>query len=152
MAALTALGDSDLQLQAFADATAPMRADEWVRSRGVTRNTGSSWWGTLVNGEASEADISNATLPGDDHTTLWNINGKPAVYVSQPYGLSLDRLKEICAACDQHGLTVEVGAWPHAHDRDIGGSFSLLFAHAQSSAHLASKNPMLKSGFPTCAN
>ena len=92
-----------------------MRADEWVRSRGVTRNTGSSWWGTLVNGETSEADISNATLPGDDHTTLWNIDGKPAVYVSQPYGLSLDRLKEICAACDQHGLTVEVGAWPAWH-------------------------------------
>lgn len=48
--------------------------------------------------------------PGDDHGSLWLKDGKPHTYISQPYGLVQDQLREIVEFADAHGLRVEIGA------------------------------------------
>lgn len=47
---------------------------------------------------------------GIDHFSLWNRKGKPFVYVSQPYGVSLDDMKSIVQVCEAHGLVASIDA------------------------------------------
>jgi hypothetical protein len=51
--------------------------------------------------------------PAADHVELYNRNGKPEVYVSQPYGLSWESLKNLVSFCETHGLEAEIdtGSW-----------------------------------------
>jgi hypothetical protein len=51
--------------------------------------------------------------PGTDHESLWNKDGKPAVFVSQPYGLTWETLQELVEFCKAKGLAFEVdtGGW-----------------------------------------
>ena len=37
---------------------------------------------------------------------------KPAVYTFEPYGMSLDTLRELVAFCDRWGLDLHIDAWP----------------------------------------
>lgn len=43
---------------------------------------------------------------GLDHTVLFNLNGKPAVLVSEPYQLEDDDFMTLAGFCKQHNLTV----------------------------------------------
>ncbi len=52
--------------------------------------------------------------PATDHASLWNKNGKPEMFVSQPYGISWRQLRAIVAFCEAHGLEVSIdarGSW-----------------------------------------
>lgn len=53
--------------------------------------------------------------PADDHPTLWNHQGKPVFWVSQPYGLAGAHVREIVAFCETHGLDFWIDAWPGWH-------------------------------------
>lgn len=46
----------------------------------------------------------------NDHVSLWLRNGKPHVYVSQPYGLTLSDMRALVQFCDAHGLDAAVSA------------------------------------------
>jgi hypothetical protein len=50
--------------------------------------------------------------PQADHLSMWNFAGKPAVVVSQPYGLNV---VELVAWAQRHGFHVQVQAWPAWH-------------------------------------
>jgi hypothetical protein len=54
-------------------------------------------------------------LPDADHRSLWVHEGKPAVYVSQPYALTMTKLRRLVRFCDEHGLTALVDSWPAWH-------------------------------------
>jgi hypothetical protein len=45
-----------------------------------------------------------------DHNSLWNVAGKPAVYLAQPYGLSLDEMESIVNYCRKFGLQCTIDA------------------------------------------
>jgi hypothetical protein len=53
--------------------------------------------------------------PGADHSSLWNRDGKPVVFVTQPYSLGVDTMRELVAFCDRWGLDACVSAWPSWH-------------------------------------
>lgn len=46
----------------------------------------------------------------EDHTSLWLYEGKPAVYVAQPYGLEDDQFAKIEQVRKEHGLYVRMSA------------------------------------------
>ena len=46
----------------------------------------------------------------DDHCSLWNRNGKPWAYISHPYVLETDDLREIVKRCDDGNLNAQVRA------------------------------------------
>lgn len=48
--------------------------------------------------------------PSHDHARMLNSAGKPAVFVSQPYGMSLDAMRELVRFCDTFGLEAHVDA------------------------------------------
>lgn len=54
--------------------------------------------------------------PGDDHGSLWNKNGKPWVYVFQPYGIDAAALG---TWCDAHGLTAFIDVKPAWHGHGV---------------------------------
>lgn len=66
--------------------------------------TGVKSWRKLLGkpGEASDA------LPGDDHTELRR--GNTTVYISQPYQLHLDQLRDIVQICDDNKLEFIISA------------------------------------------
>jgi len=43
-----------------------------------------------------------------DHTSMWNKDSKPYVYVSQPYHLTCEGLKDISQFCEQFNLSVHI--------------------------------------------
>ena len=43
--------------------------------------------------------------PWQDHMSLWNKEGKPHVFVSEPYSLSMEDVKALIADCEAEGLT-----------------------------------------------
>lgn len=106
----------DLRDRAFAEAASEEARKIWAESRQVTpAKYGQQFWGRLVGKRRPTVTTRNDLLPADDHFTLWLKDGRPEVYVSQPYDLSLDDLRQIVAACDQHGLTVSITTWPAWH-------------------------------------
>ncbi len=45
-------------------------------------------------------------IPAGDHLSEWTRDGKTVLILSQPYGLSFERLKETVKFCEAHGLQV----------------------------------------------
>ncbi len=53
-------------------------------------------------------------FPGDDHASLWCRDGEPVVYISQPYDLTSDTLREMIAWADRYDLSFAItprGSW-----------------------------------------
>lgn len=48
--------------------------------------------------------------PGTDHPSLWLKNGKPVVFVSQPYGVTAKTMADMNKFAEKHGLEFDVGA------------------------------------------
>ena len=49
-------------------------------------------------------------LPGADHAELWLLDGRPYAYVSHPYGMGIEVMRQAIAVCNAWGLTMNVGA------------------------------------------
>ena len=50
-----------------------------------------------------------------DHCSLWLKNGKPHVFVSQPYPGSTSEVAECIAFANENGLVLRIGTWPAWH-------------------------------------
>ena len=107
---------SDAVRRACADATWEDNKKSFVKSKGL-REAKSQSIERLI-GKHSKSLLespSPAVLPGDDHPSLWLKNGKPHVYISQPYELSIEDLKELVEFCERHSLNLHVSTWPAWH-------------------------------------
>ncbi len=62
-----------------------------------------------------QCNLKDCVPPSGDHDTLWLQNGKPAMYVTQPYGLEWETMRKLVAFCERHGLKADVAAWPSFH-------------------------------------
>jgi hypothetical protein len=55
-----------------------------------------------------EFEETNYRPPASDHDSLFDRDGKPAVFVTQPYSLGLEDLKDIVKYCEKYGLKVSI--------------------------------------------
>jgi len=46
--------------------------------------------------------------PGRDHSSVFNKDGKPYSFVTQPYRLSYETLKKAIAFCEKHGYELKI--------------------------------------------
>jgi len=56
--------------------------------------------------------IDFCTPPHGDHESMWLKDGKPHVFVSQPYGLSHNKLMDILQYCEMAGLELTITSYP----------------------------------------
>jgi len=110
--ALQALEDAGTMDAACAEATRDYREQLYIERRGVTLSSGWHFLERLTGRRAVRDPMRFAWL---DHTSLWIKAGKPFSFVSQPYGLSLQDLREIVAYCEEHNLDVSVDAGTSWH-------------------------------------
>ena len=54
-------------------------------------------------------------LSGEDHSDLFNKNGRPHVFTFQPYGLRWDTVRALVAKCTELGLALDILTWPAWH-------------------------------------
>ena len=105
--ALQALEDAGTMDAACAEATRDYREQLYIKRRGVKLSPGLCILERLTGRRAVRDPVSFAWI---DHRSLWLKDGKPYSFVTQPYGLSLNDLKQIVAYCEEHGLDVFVDA------------------------------------------
>lgn len=114
MAALEKLADrydEDIAKRAAAEFIGKRRFQGWRKDKKLYR--GKRGWRTVAGApQPSQRELDyegdgTPQLPGDDHVSIWQ-DGNRRVYVSQPYHLDLDTMREIVAHCDQHQMTVEI--------------------------------------------
>jgi hypothetical protein len=101
--ALKRLSPDDAQ-RACAEAVAPA-LQKHANAEFGARATGQKSWQRLLGKRGKATD----SLPGDDHAELFL--GDPLTYVSHPYSLSLETIREIVAAYDEHGLDVTMSGY-----------------------------------------
>ena len=69
----------------------------------------------LYGAKGCKKYICQNVPPQSDHATLWNLNGKPTVFVMQPYGpIRADSLVLWCRARSTP-LEVNINTWPAWH-------------------------------------
>lgn len=80
----------------------------WAQREGVTAADHHFCLTRLTAEGCRRAGDTCHHLRGADHTSLWMKDGKPHIYVTQPYDLSLKRLDEMFRVCRRLGLTLRV--------------------------------------------
>jgi hypothetical protein len=88
----------------------------WAEREGVTLTEDHACLLRLTEAGCRAPGRSCVHLPGCDHTSLWMKDGKPHIYVTQPYNLSIERLDEMFRACRRLGLTLRVDSALAWHD------------------------------------
>ena len=56
--------------------------------------------------------------PWQDHMAIWNKNGKPYLFTSEPYHLSMEDVKALILDCKSEGLTFHINTdskWNPGH-------------------------------------
>ncbi len=76
-----------------AEALAGISQRDWVKSQKVKKSNSSPNWRRLFGKGRWAPTLTNL----DDHPSIWLRSGKPAIYVSQPYGLVTKALRELVA-------------------------------------------------------
>lgn len=86
------------------------RRDEKLKVEGYTDTPGSirRLIGKNRIGPTDNPNVMPDEPPANDHGALFLKNGKPIFYMSRPYGLSHDELRQIIAFADRWGLTVSI--------------------------------------------
>lgn len=111
VAALIALREEDpgLMTPAFAEAATTYKEQVYRRRHGLNKSRAGNTFDRLI-GKRTYFGYNNLWQRWMDHSSLWLKDGRPYLFVGQPYGLTLRDLREIAALCDEHGLTAEVDA------------------------------------------
>ena len=118
VAALRALleesGDPDVVRRAYAEAVWDAIRDEWYTKAGLRPTRGYHYPGRLLGKSAGDFDREDPEAPpwppGNDHGSLWLKDGKPAVYVFEPYMLTWETLQELVAYGQRWGFRIDVRA------------------------------------------
>ncbi|MBI4377240.1 MAG: hypothetical protein HY549_12420 [Elusimicrobia bacterium] len=96
---------------AYAEAVAQSRYDRFA-VKGLKQSDGrlcvQRLWG-------KQCDLKDCVPPSGDHDSLWLRDGKPAVYLTQPYGLTWETMRRLMAFCERHGLKADIDTWPSFH-------------------------------------
>jgi hypothetical protein len=119
--ALTALVEAegtDAALRAYAEVTWEAYQKQYAEKFGLKLSSGRTCLARLL-GKRCNPDSDRCGIPchppGVDHASLWLKDGKPYSYVYQPYGLSMQALRELVAMCERYGLECSIDTWPSWH-------------------------------------
>ena len=107
--ALMAVQGSDAAGRAYAEVVADEHREAFAKSRGLTQSDGRLCVQRLVG---KQCNFQDCAPPAGDHDSLWVRNGKPALYLMQPYGLTWDDMKKLVTFCERNGLRARVDTWP----------------------------------------
>ena len=103
---------------------------EWAKSRGLTLNRKPISWRGLFDGRTKAGGAARVQrppvfgsvnpypwdlFPGEDHACMFDKDGKPAIFVFQPYHLDLEQLRGIVNTCDAYNLDVSISTQPAWH-------------------------------------
>ena len=111
---IAALGDQEA-FRVSAEALSKL-LDTLMEALGYRRSNGQICAARLLGGRCTEYGRADGPKehphapPGDDHPSLWLKDGKPHIYVSQPYGLEWDKLRALVMWCGRWGLRAAVHA------------------------------------------
>lgn len=87
--------------------------ENWVKAYGLKRSQSQSICAcALFTRRHCYRSTDRCSIPGRDHESLWLFNGKPSVYVYQPYDLDIGKLHEYC---QRYGLVPRVASHPAWH-------------------------------------
>ena len=84
---------------------------EWATVHGLRKSPVSNPCIWRLMGKKCNYGKSHYCVPGGmglDHCSLWLKNGRPEVFISQPYQLSMQELDGLSEFCKRHGLTYSV--------------------------------------------
>jgi len=96
--------------RAFEEAIEKYRYKAFIDRYGVKRSSGHTCINRLL-GKWCIGLSGNCHLPAaNDHISFWLKDGKPYLYVSQPYDLSLEDMRKLVPFCDEHDLDLTVTA------------------------------------------
>lgn len=102
--------------RAYADAVWSSVKEDWIKSNGVISSKRRVCIGTLMGKQSCRGcKIDRCMPPGADHSSLWEKGGVPEVFVTQPYVLSFEKMKELVDYCNELGLTANISTWPGWH-------------------------------------
>lgn len=108
----------DSALTAYAEATHKDNKEAYLDRYGLKSTSGARCIRRL-NGERCKRGYQfsrcECTPPADDHPEMFIKDGEAHVYVSQPYSLGLEQMRDIVAFCDRHNLEVWIQAGPAWH-------------------------------------
>lgn len=94
--------------RAWAEVKAPLREAHWAKKQGLKVSGGSCCVGRVAGRRCSYGECCRP--PGCDHPSLWNLDGSPAVFVFQPYGLSDEDIQALAAFARDKKLELEIDA------------------------------------------
>lgn len=118
MQELLAAEGIDVANRAYAEAAHTAVRDAYQKEKEVTPAKDSHVCVNRLKGSKNCPDKYNSTgiakcdlrIPASDHLSEWVKDGETYSIVSQPYGLSLETLKEMIEFCDQHQLMPYISA------------------------------------------
>lgn len=114
VAALRELPDTDQRARAYAQSVYAESLEAYTNKRGLKPTTGTRCVCRLISKDGRCHCNGSMIVPGRDHSSLWLKDGKPYVYITQPYHLDFKTLQELVSFCDDNGLTVSISpdyAW-----------------------------------------
>ena len=112
--ALVTAEGSDTASRAYAEAMHDFLLDEFMRINKLKKSTGRTCYQRLL-GKQRVNDYEKGMPPVHDHPSLWLSDGKPSLFLAQPYGISFTDMENIVSFCKDNGLTASVDAWPSFH-------------------------------------
>jgi len=105
--------DDDKVCRAFSDFIAIKTKKVWTERYGLKKS--GSWDVSLdvLLGKRSDRGVYPPLNlpPGNDHATLWNYGGKPAVYVYQPYWITHAHLMGLAELAKKYGFYIDMPGW-----------------------------------------
>lgn len=104
--------DTDAASRAYAEAVAETYEADFAKKRGLKRSQERA---CVLRLTSQRCPGEHLAPPGGDHDTLWLKDGRPELYLMQPYGFGWDKMRELVAFCLQHGLKADVDIWPSFH-------------------------------------
>ncbi len=116
--ALVEAEGADAALRVYAQATWEEYYRQYAEKHGLKLSAGHPCLSRLLGKRCSQkSDYSGVPCypPGADHDSLWLKDGKPYAYITQPYCLTLNAMRDLVAMCDQYGLDVNIRTWPSWH-------------------------------------
>lgn len=116
--------------------------DVWVSEEYKAKHAGDI--SSLIRRQFARGELRRAAVPtrppGDDHGVLLYKDRIPAVYLSEPYGLWTDRLRDIVEFCDKYRLEVSFNASQGIWNP---GCTTTLMYRAREKVNMAIKHPLL---------
>ncbi len=105
----------ELRCRAYAESTYDWNLKRYGESRKL-KQYGLRCAHALIGKRCYRILDSDACFPpGHDHSSLWGRDGKPLVFLSQPYPIGNDTIVESVAFCQRLGLSMAISTWPSFH-------------------------------------